>query len=75
VCFTSIFSVMAGWIAEILFMVFFAYMGNIRNVVFFRFRDVTKQNGCASVGALYREPLGEILVHYKNVYKIKKWSR
>ena len=25
-------------------------MGDIRNVIFFRFRDVTKQNGRASVG-------------------------
>ena len=38
-------------------------------------RDVTKQNGHASVGSLYREPLGEILVHYDNVYKIEKGSR
>ena len=47
-------------------------MGDIRNVVFFRFCDVTKQNGRASVGTLYSEPLGEIVVHYDSVYKIKK---
>jgi len=40
--------------------------GDIWNVVFFRFHDVTKQNGRTSVGALYREPLGEILVRYDN---------
>jgi len=50
-------------------------MGDIQNAAFFRFRDVTKQNGHASVGTLYREPLGEILVHYENVYKIKKGPR
>ena len=48
------------------------YMDDIQNVVFFRFRDVTKQNGRASVGTLYREQLGEILVCYDNVYKIEK---
>jgi len=32
---------------------------------------VLSQNN-ASVGTLYREPLGEILVHYDNVYKIEK---
>ena len=47
-------------------------MGNIRNVVFFQFHDVTKQNGRTSVGTLYREPLGEILVHYDSIYKIEK---
>ena len=47
-------------------------MDNIRNGGFFRFHDVKKQNGRTSVGTLYREPLGEILVHYDNVYKIKK---
>jgi len=31
-----------------------------------------KQNGHGSVGTLYREPLGEKVVHYDNVYKIKK---
>ena len=41
---------------------------DIRNDVLFRFRDVTKQNGRASVGTLYREPL----VHYDNGYKSKK---
>ena len=33
-----------------------------------------KQNGCISVGTLYREPFGEI-AHYDNVYKIKKGPR
>ena len=47
-------------------------MGVIRNVIFLRFCDVTKQNGRANVGTLYRERFGEILVHYENVYKIKK---
>ena len=51
------------------------YMGDNRNVVFFWFRDVTKQNGRASVGTLQREPLGEILVCYDNVYKIEKGPR
>ena len=50
-------------------------MGDIRNAVFFQFRDVTKQNGRTSVGTLYREPLGEILVHYDNGYKIEKGPR
>jgi len=50
-------------------------MGDIRNVVFFQFQDVTKQNGHASAGTLYREPLGEILLHYNNTYKIKKGPR
>jgi len=47
-------------------------MDDIRNVVFLRFRDVTKQNGCASMGTLYREPLGEIVVYYDNVIKNQK---
>ena len=50
-------------------------MDDIRNDVLLRFRDVTKQNGRASVGTLYREPLGEILVHYDNGYKIEKGPR
>ena len=50
-------------------------MGDVRNVVFFRFRDVTKQNGRANMGTLYREPLEEILVHYDSVYKIEKGPR
>jgi len=54
-------------------------MDDIRNDVVFRFRDVTKQNGRASVGTLYRaryrEPLGEILVHYESGYKIEKGLR
>ena len=50
-------------------------MDDIRNDVLLRFRDVTKQNGRASVGTLYREPLGEILVHYDNGYKIEKGLR
>ena len=52
-----------------------AAMDDIRNDVLFRFRDVTKQNGRTSVGTLYREPLGEILVHYKSGYKIGKGLR
>ena len=50
-------------------------MGDIRNEVFFRFRDVTKQNSRASVGTLYREPLGDILVHYDSICKIEKGPR
>ena len=44
-------------------------MSDIRNVVFFRFRDVTKQNDRNSEGTLDREPLGEIVVHYDSIYK------
>ena len=50
-------------------------MGDIHNIIFFRFCDVTKQNGHVSVGTLFREPLGEIEVHHNNVYKIKKGYR
>ena len=50
-------------------------MDDIRNDVFFRFRDVTKQNGRASVGTLYREPLGEMVVHYDNISKIEKKAK
>jgi len=48
---------------------------DIRNVVFLRFRDATKQNGHASVGTLYREPLREIVVCYDNIYKNQKGLR
>ena len=48
---------------------------DICNVVFLRFRDVTKRNGRNSVGTLYRELLGEIVVYYDNIYKFKKWLR
>jgi len=44
-------------------------MDNTHRVVFLQFHDVTKQNGHTSVGTLYREPLGEIVVYYDNVYK------
>jgi len=47
-------------------------MDDICNVVFLRFRDVTKQNSRTSVGTLYRGPLGEIVVCYDNVYKYQK---
>ena len=47
-------------------------MSDIRNVIFFLFHDVTKQNDHTSVGTLYSEPLGEIVAHYDNVYKIEK---
>ena len=50
-------------------------MDNIRNDVLFRFRDVRKQNGRTSVGTLYREPLGEVVVHYESSYKIEKGLR
>ena len=34
-------------------------------------RDVTKQNGHARVGTLYRELLGDmVVVHYDSTYKI-----
>jgi len=35
-------------------------MDDVRNVVFLRFRDVTKQNG-------------EIVVYYDNVYQTVRW--
>jgi len=50
-------------------------MNDIQNDVFFWFCDVTKQNAYGSVGYLFMEPLGEILAHYDNVYKIKKEPR
>ena len=34
--------------------------------------DVTTQNGCASVGTLYREPLGEVVVRYDSGCIIEK---
>ena len=37
-------------------------MDDICNDVFCQFCDVIKQNGRASVGTLYREPLGEVVV-------------
>ena len=36
------------------------------------FSDITKQNGRASVGTLYREVLGGILFPYDSVYKFEK---
>ena len=45
------------------------------NVIFLWIHDVTKQNGHACEGTLYREPLGEIVVHCDNVYKIEKGPR
>ena len=36
------------------------------------FSDVTKQNGYASVGSLYRKVLGEIVFPYDSVYKFEK---
>jgi len=50
-------------------------MDDIRNVVFLQFRDVSKQNDHASVRTLYRKPLGEIVVHYDNIYKNQKGLR
>ena len=50
-------------------------MGDIRNGIFFQFYDVTKQNGLASMGTLYRESLGGIVVHYDIIYKIEKGPR
>ena len=50
-------------------------MDDICNVVFLRIHGVTKQNGRACEGTLYREPLGEMVVHYDNVYKIEKGPR
>ena len=50
-------------------------MDNIRNDVLFRFCDVRKQNCRTSVGTLYREPLGEVVVHYESSYKIEKGLR
>ena len=54
---------------------FIIYLDDIRNDVFLRFRDVTKQNGYTSVGTLYMEPLREIVVHYDNVHKIERGLR
>ena len=50
-------------------------MSGIRNVIFFWFHNFTKQNGCNGVGTLYREPLGEIVVHYDSIYKFEKKPR
>ena len=50
-------------------------MNNIHNVTFLRFRDVIKQNGHDTVEILYRESLGEMVVHYDNVYKLEKGLR
>jgi len=50
-------------------------MIDIRNVIFLKFCDVTKQNSHASVGTLYKESLGEIVVRYDNAFKIKKGPR
>ena len=50
-------------------------MDDIRNVVFLQTHDVTKQNGRACEGTLYRKLLGQIVVHYDNVYKIEKGPR
>ena len=36
------------------------------------FCDVTKQNGYASVGTLYGEILGEIVLPYDSIYKLQK---
>ena len=33
------------------------------------------QNGCASLGTLYKEILGEVVVRYDNIYKIEKGLR
>ena len=37
--------------------------------------DVTKQNGCCSVGILYRDVLGKIVFPYDSVYKIRKRAK
>ena len=50
-------------------------MDDIRNNIFWRFYDVTKQNGRDSVGTLYREPLGEVVVHYDSGCVIEKGLR
>ena len=36
------------------------------------FSDVTKQNGHASVGTLYRKVLGKVVFPYDSVYKFEK---
>ena len=36
------------------------------------FCDVTKQNGRASVGTLYRKVLGEVVFPYDNIYIFEK---
>jgi len=45
-----------------------AWMDNICNVNFLRFHDVTKQNSHVSMGTLYGELLGVIVVRYDNIY-------
>jgi len=47
-------------------------MDDVCYIIFQRFPDVTKSNGPVSVVILYREPSGEIVVHYDNDYKIEK---
>jgi len=37
--------------------------------------DVTTQNGCTSVGTLYREPLGEVVICYDSGCIIEKGLR
>ena len=39
------------------------------------FSDITKQNGCASEGTLYREVLGEIVFPYDSIYKFDKRAK
>ena len=50
-------------------------MDDICKVILLWFRDATKQNGHTSMETLYREPLGEMVVHYDNIYKIDKGPR
>ena len=50
-------------------------MDDIRNDVFWWFRDVTKQNGHASVGTLYKQPLGEVMVRFDSGCIIEKGLR
>jgi len=39
------------------------------------FDDVAKQNGRNSVGTLYREVLGELVIRYDSIYKFEKGLR
>jgi len=50
-------------------------MDDICNIILLWFRDATKQNGRTSMETLYREPLGEMVVHYDKIYKIDKGLR
>jgi len=47
------------------------WMDDIRNDFFWRFDDVTKQNDHDSVGTLYKEVLGELVIRYRSYFSRK----